>query len=83
MGDSSLSLSPEPLTEVTVGSDDLIEALSSDKKLQEQSTQIEKDKRKGVLSGEAYSRAVDRYGIKCLIRILLGFLSCFFSLMFL
>lgn len=67
MGDSSLSLSPEPLTEVTVGSDDLIEALSSDKKLQEQSTQIEKDKRKGVLSGEAYSRAVDRYGIKCLI----------------
>ena len=60
--DSSLSLSPEPLSEMTVGSDDLIEALSSDKKLQDQSAQLEKDKRKGVLSGEAYSRAVyDRY----------------------
>jgi len=56
--DSSLSLSPEPLSEMTVGSDDLIEALSSDKKLQDQSAQLEKDKRKGVLSGEAYSRAV-------------------------
>lgn len=63
MVDSSLSLSPEPLTEVTVGSEDLIEALSSDKKLPDQSSQLEKDKRKGVLSGEAYSRAVDRYKI--------------------
>ena len=47
--------------EVTVGSEDLIAALSTNKKLQDHSPILEKDKRKGVLSGEAYSRAVDRY----------------------
>jgi len=53
-------LSPDPLMEVTVGSEDLIAALSTNKKLQDHSPILEKDKRKGVLSGEAYSRAVDR-----------------------
>jgi hypothetical protein len=56
--DPSISLSPEPINEVTVGSTDVILSSSADKK--DFSQQESKEKRKGMLTGEAYSRAVDR-----------------------
>ena len=66
MIDSSISLSPEPLNEVTIGSEDmLLPVLSGDKKEQF----LEKEKRKGVLSGEAYSRAVDRLVLSSTLEI--------------
>jgi len=51
--DPSIPMSPEHINEVTVGSTDLV--LSDSEK-----PQPDKEKRKGVLTGEAYSRAVDR-----------------------
>lgn len=58
---TEIPLSPEPMSEVTVGGDDvLLSGVSTKKKSQEQAP-LEKEKRKGMLSGEAYSRAVDRY----------------------
>ena len=57
---SEIPLSPEPMSEDTVGGDDvLLSGVPTKKKLQDQAP-MEKEKRKGMLSGEAYSRAVDR-----------------------
>nr|CAH0099827.1 unnamed protein product [Daphnia galeata] len=57
---TEIPLSPENMSEVTVGGEDvLLSGVSTKKKIQEP-TPLEKEKRKGMLSGEAYSRAVDR-----------------------
>jgi hypothetical protein len=54
------------MSEVTVGGEDvLLSGVPTKKKIQEP-TPLEKEKRKGMLSGEAYSRAVDRYGSCCM-----------------
>jgi hypothetical protein len=48
------------MSEVTVGGEDvLLSGVSTKKKIQDP-VPLEKEKRKGMLSGEAYSRAVDR-----------------------
>ena len=58
---TEIPLSPDHMSEVTVGGDDvLLSGVPTKKKTQEQPP-AEKEKRKGMLSGEAYSRAVDRY----------------------
>ncbi|KAK4016692.1 helix-loop-helix protein 11 [Daphnia magna] len=57
---TEIPLSPEHMSEVTVGGEDvLLSGVSTKKKIQDPPP-LEKEKRKGVLSGEAYSRAVDR-----------------------
>lgn len=48
------------MSEVTVGGDDVLLSGVSTKKRSQDQIPIEKEKRKGMLSGEAYSRAVDR-----------------------
>ena len=55
-----LPLSPETINEVTVGGADDPFLPSANKKSQMQQGPADKEKKKGVLSGEAYSRAVDR-----------------------
>ncbi len=63
---TEIPLSPENMSEVTVGGEDvLLSGVPTKKKIQEP-TPLEKEKRKGMLSGEAYSRAVDRYGSCCM-----------------
>lgn len=57
---TEIPLSPETMSEVTVGGDDvLLSGVPTKKKTSDQAP-LEKEKRKGMLSGEAYSRAVDR-----------------------
>lgn len=60
MEPSEIPLSPEAESEVTVGGDDVLLSGVSTKKRSQDQVPIEKEKRKGMLSGEAYSRAVDR-----------------------
>lgn len=48
------------MSEVTVGGDDVLLSGVSTKKKSQDLVPMEKEKRKGMLSGEAYSRAVDR-----------------------
>lgn len=43
------------------GEDILLTGSATTKKSQDNAGQNEKDKRKGMLTGEAYTRAVDRY----------------------
>lgn len=60
---TEIPLSPEHMSEVTVGGEDvLLSGVPTKKKIQDPPP-LEKEKRKGVLSGEAYSRAVDRYNV--------------------
>jgi hypothetical protein len=58
---TEIPLSPEHMSEVTVGGEDVLLSGVSTKKKMQDPTPLEKEKRKGMLSGEAYSRAVDRY----------------------
>lgn len=56
-----VSLSPEAINEVTVGSSELpVLPDSAEDKKSEDHQQQDKEKKKGMLTGEAYSRAVDR-----------------------
>lgn len=61
---SVMPQSPETISEVTVGGDveDLLSGTlpESNKKSQDPPPET-KEKRKGMLTGEAYSRAVDRF----------------------
>ena len=60
---SVMPQSPETITEVTVGGDveDLLSSALPESNKKSQDPPPEKEKRKGMLTGEAYSRAVDRF----------------------
>ncbi len=76
MLESALPQSPDTLSEVTVGNSTGTSEIATDvlltgstlsdkeKKAQDQLEGGNKEKRKGMLTGEAYSRAVDRYILK-------------------